>query len=96
MKTRILTALSTLAIMTALFFVFPSRSTTNAATPNTVVPQERREQAEDLHRAEDKLKEARALLAGAPGEFGGHREKAIARVDEALGEVREAWEHRSR
>lgn len=95
MKNRILTALTAIAFACALFLVIPSRATTGAV-PGANTPQERREQAEDLHRAEDKLKEARALLAGAPGEYGGHREKAIARVDEALGEVHEAWEHRSR
>jgi hypothetical protein len=55
--------------------------------------QERREGFEDMHRAERLLKDARAVLAGAPGEYGGHRDKAIKRVDEALHEVHEAIEH---
>ena len=55
--------------------------------------QERHEGFEDMHHAEKLLREARAVLAGAPGEYGGHRDKAIKRVDEALGEVHEAIEH---
>jgi hypothetical protein len=55
--------------------------------------QERREGFEDMRRAERLLKDARAILAGAPGEYGGHRDKAIKRVDEALHEVHEAIEH---
>lgn len=94
MRTRILTSLSALAFLAALFLVFPSRATTHTAL-NAVAPQERREQAEDIHRAEEKLREARGILVSAPGEFGGHREKAIAHIDAALGEVHEAWEHRS-
>jgi hypothetical protein len=53
--------------------------------------QDRREM---IHHAEDKLKEARDMLANTPGEFGGHRDKAIRKIDEALAEVHEAWEHR--
>jgi hypothetical protein len=55
--------------------------------------QERHEGFEDMHRAEKLLREAQAVLAGAPGEYGGHRDKAIKRVYEALGEVHEAIEH---
>ncbi|MFZ0582938.1 MAG: hypothetical protein WAN72_03805 [Candidatus Acidiferrales bacterium] len=50
------------------------------------------EAREDLHHAEDKLREARGLLASAPGEYGGHRDKAIKKIDEALQEVHEAWQ----
>jgi len=96
MKARILTALTAIAFIAALVFVFPTHSTTSAASANSAVPQERREQAEDLHRAENKLREARDILKAAPGEYGGHRDKAIGRIDEALAEVHEAWEHRSR
>ena len=96
MKNRILTALSTIAFAAALFLIFPSHATSNAASATVTPPQERHEQAEDLHRAEDKLREAREILAHAPGEYGGHRAKAIERVDEALREVHEAWEHRER
>jgi hypothetical protein len=55
--------------------------------------QERHEGFEDMRRAEKHLREAREILAQAPGEYGGHRDKAIKRVDEALGEVHEAIEH---
>lgn len=56
-------------------------------------PQERREGFEDLHRAEKLLQDARAILAAAPGEYGGHRDKAIQKVDEALYQIHEAYEH---
>jgi hypothetical protein len=52
--------------------------------------QEKRDAMADVARARDLLKEARNLLASAPGEFGGHRDKAIKKVDEALGEANEA------
>jgi hypothetical protein len=55
--------------------------------------QERHEGFEDMRRAEKHLREARQILAEAPGEYGGHRDKAIKRVDEAIGEVHEAIEH---
>lgn len=66
------------------------RGTARAAAP---AAQERREGFEDMHHAEKILREARAVLAGAPGEYGGHRDRAIKRVDEALHEVHEAIEH---
>jgi len=55
-------------------------------------PQERREAFEDLRRAEQLLVDARAILAAAPGEYAGHRDKAIKYVDEALDQVRKSIE----
>ena len=52
--------------------------------------QEKRDAMADVARARDLLRDARALLANAPGEFGGHRDKAIKKVDEAIGEANEA------
>jgi hypothetical protein len=48
---------------------------------------------DDVRHAEGLLRDARAILAAAPGEYGGHRDKAIKRVDEALGECHAAIEH---
>jgi hypothetical protein len=98
MKRQIVSWISVAGLLAlALIFVFVSptvRGTTPA--PGGVVSgqpaQERHDAREDLHHAEDKLREARGLLASAPGEFGGHRDKAIRKIDEALQEVHEAWE----
>ena len=56
-------------------------------------PQERREGFQDLRRAEQLLNDARAVLKAAPGEYGGHRDKAIKRIDEAIAQLHEAYEH---
>jgi hypothetical protein len=40
------------------------------------------------------MQQARGLLAGAPGSFGGHREKAMKHLDLALGEANQALEVR--
>jgi hypothetical protein len=64
-----------------------------AARATAPAPQERHEGFEDMRRAEGLLKDARAVLAGAPGEYGGHRDRAIKRVDQALEEIHEAIRH---
>jgi hypothetical protein len=48
---------------------------------------------DDMHHAEAMLGDARAVLARAPGEYGGYRDKAIKKVDEALVEVQNAIKH---
>jgi hypothetical protein len=55
--------------------------------------QEHHEGYEDMHHAQKLLQDARAVLAGAPGEYGGYRDKAIKKVDEALIEVQNAIKH---
>jgi hypothetical protein len=94
MKTRLLTSLCAVGLLLGLSFVIASPAKTNAS-PSTpaVLPQERHEA---VHRAEERLREARELMAGLPGEYGGHRDKAIHKIDEAIAEVHEAWEHRER
>jgi hypothetical protein len=84
----------TLAVVLVAFVLGLSLSVPSG-TARTTAPaaQERHEGFEDMHRAEKLLRDARAVLAGAPGEYGGHRDKAIKRVDEALGEIHEAIEH---
>ena len=78
-----------------VFLIFSLSFSTSSGTARATVPaaQERHEGFEDMRRAEKLLRDARAVLAGAPGEYGGHRDKAIKRVDEALGELHEAIEH---
>lgn len=98
MKRQIISLMSvaTLVVAALVFaFVSPSvRGTTPApgAVANAQPAQERHDAREDLHHAEDMLRQARGLLASAPGEYGGHRDKAIKKIDEALQEVHEAWE----
>ncbi len=92
---RLISAAGLFALALFLVFVSPAvRGTTPApgAVPNGQPAQERHDAREDLHHAEDKLREARGLLASAPGEYGGHRDKAIKKVDEAIQEVHEAWQ----
>ena len=98
MKRQILSLISWAGFLVlALLFVFVSpavRGTTSGAgaVANGQPAQERHDAREDLHHAEDRLREARGLLAAAPGEYGGHRDKAIKKIDEALQEVHAAWE----
>jgi hypothetical protein len=77
------------ALVFGLSFSVPS-GTARATAP---APQERHEGFEDMRRAEGLLRDARAVLAGAPGEYGGHRDRAIKRVDQALEEIHEAIRH---
>ncbi|MGH9747549.1 MAG: hypothetical protein ACRD59_15750 [Candidatus Acidiferrales bacterium] len=71
-----------------------SRSIPGATGVTVVAAQERHEAIADMRRAKDLLEQARALLAGAPGTFGGHRDKALKHLDAAIGEVHEAVETR--
>ncbi|MFZ0523485.1 MAG: hypothetical protein WAL95_20830 [Candidatus Acidiferrales bacterium] len=92
---RLVSAAGLLALAMLLVVVSPAvRGTApvSGAVANGQPAQERHEAREDLHHAEDKLREARGLLASAPGEYGGHRDKAIKKIDEALQEVHEAWQ----
>jgi hypothetical protein len=92
MKNWILNLVTTAALMLAFVLtVTPPSARLAAGAPPA--PQERREGFEDLRRAQRLLEDARAVLAAAPGEYGGHRDKAIKKVDEALWQVREAIEH---
>jgi hypothetical protein len=79
-------------LLAGAFFFTPSATLKLGAEP-AAPAQERREGFDDMHRAEEALRNARAILAAAPGEYGGHRDKAIKKVDEALGEVHQAIEH---
>jgi hypothetical protein len=92
---RLISAAGLLTLALFLVFVSPAvrgRTLAPGAVLNGAPAQERHDAREDLHHAEDKLREARGLLASAPGEYGGHRDKAIKKVDEAIQEVHEAWE----
>jgi predicted metal-dependent hydrolase len=95
MKRYIWTLISTVGFLLAFLFAFGSPATTIARAA-ALAPQERRVQAEELHHAEDKLREAREILEHAPGEYGGHRKRAIGRIDEAIGEIHASYEDRSR
>jgi hypothetical protein len=66
------------------------RSIPGTASVTAVAAQDKRDAMADVAHARDLLQEARGLLASAPGDFGGHRDKAIKRVDEALGEANAA------
>jgi len=96
MKRYIWTLISTGGFLLVFLFAFGSPATSLPARASAAALQERRVQAEELHHAEDKLREAREILEHAPGEYGGHRKKAIGRIDEALGEIHAAYEDRSR
>jgi hypothetical protein len=61
-----------------------------ATSVTVAAAQDKRDAMADVARARYLLQEARGLLASAPGEFGGHRDKAIKKVDEALGEANAA------
>jgi hypothetical protein len=80
-------------VLVALVFGLSLSVPNGTARATVPAAQERHEGFEDMHHAEKLLREARAVLAGAPGGYGGHRDKAIKRVDEALHEVHEAIEH---
>jgi hypothetical protein len=59
-----------------------------------VAAQEKHEAMRDVRSAREMMQQARGLLAGAPGSFGGHREKAMKHLDLALGEANQALEVR--
>ena len=65
-----------------------------ANTVTAVAAQEKHEALRDVRSARDMMQQARGLLAGAPGSFGGHREKAMKHLDLALGEANQALEVR--
>jgi hypothetical protein len=80
-------------VLLAMIFGLSLSAPSGTARATTPAAQERREGFEDMRRAEALLRDARGILAAAPGEYGGHRDRAIKRVDEALHEVHEALEH---
>ena len=92
MKNWALNLVATAGLILVFALTMPSPAARLAAG-SPPAPQERHEGLEDLHRAQQLLQNARAVLMAAPGEYGGHRDKAIKRIDEALGEVHEALEH---
>jgi hypothetical protein len=59
-----------------------------------VAAQEKHEALRDVRTARDMMQQARGYLAGAPGSFGGHREKAMKFLDMAIGEANQAVEIR--
>jgi hypothetical protein len=65
-----------------------------ANSVTAVAAQEKHEALRDVRGARDMMQQARGLLAGAPGSFGGHREKAMKHLDLALGEANQALEVR--
>jgi hypothetical protein len=93
MKNRTLNVFTAAGFLLASALFFASSATPRPAGQPPAAPQERREAFEDLRRAEGLLRDARAILAAAPGEYGGHRDKAIHKIDEALGQIREAREY---
>lgn len=93
MKHSRLNWLTLAGVLVALVFGLSLSAPSGTARATTPAAQERREGFEDLRHAEKLLRDARAVLAGAPGGYGGHRDRAIKRVDEALHEVHEAIEH---
>jgi hypothetical protein len=92
MKKWILNILATTGLMLAFVLtVTPPLARSAAGAPPA--PQERQEGFQDLRRAEQLLREARTVLTAAQGEYGGHRDKAIKHIDEAIGQIHEAYEH---
>ena len=81
--------LAATALLFAMLFTLAPRPAQLSASP-LPAPQERHDAFEELRRAEQLLVDARALLAAAPGEYAGHRDKAIKYVDEALDQVRKS------
>ena len=65
-----------------------------ANSTTVVAAQEKHEALKDVRTARDMMQQARGLLAGAPGSFGGHREKAMKHLDWRLGEANQAVEVR--
>jgi hypothetical protein len=64
--------------------------------PATMLPQPpQRDRPFDVNQARQNLRDARAFLDQAGGEWGGHRVSAIKHIDAALGELNEAerWAH---
>jgi hypothetical protein len=93
MKHRILNMFTAAGLALAVALIVSTFATPKATGGALPAAQERHEAREDFRRAEVLLRDARGLIAAAPGEYGGHRDKAIKRIDEALGEVHEAIEH---
>ncbi len=66
------------------------------AMPAAMLPQPpQRDKPFDVNVARQNLRDARAALDQAGGEWGGHRVNAIKHIDAALGELNEAerWAH---
>jgi hypothetical protein len=71
-----------------------SRSIPGSTSVITVAAQEKHEAMRDMRSARDLMQQARGLMAAAPGSFGGHRDKAMKYLDQALGEANQAIEIR--
>ena len=90
--------ISRLLIVTGFAVAFVAGAATHsipgATSVTSVAAQEKHEALRDVRSARDMMQQARGLLAGAPGSFGGHREKAMKFLDLALGEANQAVEVR--
>jgi hypothetical protein len=93
MKKNRMNWLMSVGALVALIFGLSPSAPNGTARATVPAAQERHEGFEDMRRAEQLLRDAKGVLAAAPGEYGGHRDKAIKRIDEALGEIHEAIEH---
>jgi hypothetical protein len=71
-----------------------SRSIPGLTGVTVAAAQEKHEALRDVRSARDLMQQARGLLAGAPGDFGGHRHNAIEHLDAALHEANAALETR--
>jgi hypothetical protein len=70
----------------------PAAAAPVVAAPETVKPAHHEHHA-DLHKAMRKLRGAKDDLQKAAHDFGGHKAKAIAAIDEALSELKAAMEY---
>jgi hypothetical protein len=94
MKAKFTVLVSTLVIGGALALTLPSVFARNndVATPTPIQHWHHPE----IHKAIDALEEAKTAMKHADHDFGGHREKALIKADEAIFELKECLKYDER
>ena len=89
MKAKFAIIVSTLVVGVALGLTLPSVRAGNNAVPTPMAEHHHPE----IRKAIDALEDAKIAIKHSDHDFGGHREKALIKADEALFELRKCMEY---